>query len=56
MSHLLSKSEVDRYHADGYIIPTYKLDPDYLKDLQNALNTLLSEKFKALTLTKRFVN
>jgi hypothetical protein len=41
MSLLLSKNDVDRYRADGYIIPSYKLEPEYLKDLQNALNALI---------------
>ena len=41
MSLLLSKNDVDRYRADGYIIPSYKLQPEYLKELQNALNALI---------------
>ena len=41
MSTALSEKDIANYHANGYVIPKYRLEPAFLKELQDALNTLI---------------
>lgn len=41
MSITLSKHDIACYHANGYVIPKYRLEPEFLKELQDALINLL---------------
>ena len=42
MSTALSEKDIADYHANGYVIPKYRLEPAFLKELQDALNTLIA--------------
>ena len=42
MSTALSEQDIANYHANGYVIPKYRLEPEFLKELQDALNTLIA--------------
>lgn len=37
----LSSLEIAHYHAQGYVVPQYRLSPDWVVRLQEALNTLI---------------
>lgn len=39
----LSPEDIAHYQAQGYIIPRYRLEPELLTSLQDALNTLIAE-------------
>jgi len=41
MPTALSKQDIANYHANGYVIPQYRLEPEFVKELQDALNTLI---------------
>ena len=38
----LSSDDIARYQRDGYVIPRYRLEPELLKGLQDALNNLIA--------------
>ncbi len=38
----LSAADVAHYERDGYVIPSYRLEPELLKGLQDALNALIA--------------
>ena len=38
----LSAEDIAHYQRDGYVIPRYRLEPELLKGLQDALNTLIA--------------
>ena len=42
MPTALSKQDIANYHANGYVIPKYRLEPEFVKELQDALNTLIA--------------
>ena len=42
MPTALSKQDIANYHANGYVIPQYRLEPEFVKELQDALNTLIA--------------
>ena len=42
MPTALSKQDIANYHANGYVIPKYRLEPEFVKVLQDALNTLIA--------------
>lgn len=42
MPTALSEQDIANYHANGYVIPKYRLEPEFLKELQDALNTLIA--------------
>ena len=42
MPTALSEQDIANYHANGYVIPKYHLEPEFLKELQDALNTLIA--------------
>ena len=42
MPTALSKQDIANYHANGYVIPQYRLEPEFVKELQDALNTLIT--------------
>ena len=42
MPTTLSKQDIANYHANGYVIPQYRLEPEFVKELQDALNTLIA--------------
>ena len=42
MPTALSEQDIAHYHANGYVIPKYRLEPEFLKELQDALNTLIA--------------
>ena len=42
MSTALSEKDIANYHANGYVIPKYRLEPEFLKELQDALNALIA--------------
>ena len=42
MPTALSEQDIANYHANGYVIPKYRLEPEFLKELQDALNTLIT--------------
>ena len=42
MPTALSEQDIANYHAKGYVIPKYRLEPEFLKELQDALNTLIA--------------
>ena len=42
MSTALSEKDIANYHANGYVIPKYRLEPAFLKELQDALNALIA--------------
>ena len=42
MQTALSEFDIAFYHANGYVIPKYRLEPEFLKELQDALNNLLA--------------
>ena len=37
MQTALSEFDIAFYHANGYVIPKYRLEPEFLKELQDAL-------------------
>ena len=39
----LSPEDIAHYQAQGYVIPRYRLEPELLTSLQDALNTLIAE-------------
>jgi len=43
MNFTLNQQEIESYHRDGYVVPRYQLEPEFLKELQDALNTLIAE-------------
>jgi chlorinating enzyme len=43
LNQLLSQQEIQRYHSVGYIVPKYRLEPSYLKSLNDALNLLIAQ-------------
>ena len=43
MPTALSKQDIANYHANGYVIPQYRLEPEFVKELQDALNTLIAK-------------
>jgi len=43
MSSSLSAADVAQYHRDGYLIPPYRLPPDFLHELQQALAQLIHD-------------
>ena len=42
MPTALSKQDIANYHANGYVIPKYRLESEFVKELQDALNTLIA--------------
>jgi len=42
MQTTLSEKDIANYQANGYVIPKYRLEPEFLKELQDALNTLIA--------------
>ena len=42
MPTALTEKDIANYHATGYVIPKYRLEPEFLKELQDALNTLIA--------------
>ena len=42
MPTALTEKDIANYHANGYVIPKYRLEPEFLKELQDALNTLIA--------------
>jgi len=42
MPTAFSKQDIANYHANGYVIPQYRLEPEFVKELQDALNTLIA--------------
>jgi ectoine hydroxylase-related dioxygenase (phytanoyl-CoA dioxygenase family) len=42
MTLRLSADEIVHYQSQGYVIPRYQLEPEFLKSLQDALNTLIA--------------
>ena len=43
MTHRLSTAQVSRYHEQGWLVPAYRLPPDLLLDLQQALDRLIAD-------------
>jgi len=43
MTMRLSADEIAHYQSQGYVIPRYRLEPELLKSLQEALNTLIAD-------------
>jgi hypothetical protein len=43
MTMRLSADEISHYQSQGYVIPRYRLEPELLKSLQEALNTLIAD-------------
>jgi len=39
----LDANEVNHYHQHGYIVPRYRLDSDFLTELQSALDALIAD-------------
>ncbi|MEY4491303.1 MAG: hypothetical protein RLY41_1109 [Pseudomonadota bacterium] len=42
MTMRLSADDISHYQSQGYVIPPYRLEPEFLKDLQDALNHLIA--------------
>ena len=42
MPTALSKQDIANYHANGYVIPQYRLEPEFVKELQDGLNALIA--------------
>ena len=42
MPTTLSEKDIANYHMNGYVIPKYRLEPEFVKELQDALNTLIA--------------
>ena len=42
-SYALDEKEIHSYLQDGYAVPRYRLESDFLKELQTALDTLIAE-------------
>ena len=43
MNFALKEKEIESYHRDGYVVPRYQLVPEFLKELQDALNKLIAD-------------
>ena len=43
MNFALKEKEIESYHRDGYVVPRYQLEPEFLKELQDALNKLIAD-------------
>lgn len=42
MSMCLSADEISHYQSQGYVVPRYRLEPEVLQSLQDALNALIA--------------
>ena len=42
MAHRLSADDIAHYQTQGFVIPRYRLEPEFLKGLQDALNSLIA--------------
>lgn len=40
---LLSPDEIDRYQRDGWVVPSYRIDPDHVARLRDTLERLIRE-------------